>query len=157
MAFPLHSRLTRRSALQWVGATGLTVVGLPATVSRAALDTIHVAVVVDTSGAGAVYGAPVLNGMLLAATEINARGGVNGHALDLTVSDGRSDLARVTALVRRACQDTTTVALVGPTPSRPRGPMPSWSRPWPRMPCASSRSASRSACRPASRSSAPTA
>jgi branched-chain amino acid transport system substrate-binding protein len=115
MAFPIHSRHTRRSALQLVGATGLTMVGLPATMSRAALDAIHVAVVVDTSGAGGVYGAPVLKGMLLAATEINARGGVNGHALDLTVSDGRSDLARVTALVRRACHDTTMVALVGPT------------------------------------------
>src|SRR5205807_5702769 len=90
MAFPLHSRLTRRSALQLVGATGLTVVGLPATLRRAALEAIHVAVVVDTSGAGGVYGVPVLQGMLLAATEINARGGVNGHALDLTVSDGRS-------------------------------------------------------------------
>jgi branched-chain amino acid transport system substrate-binding protein len=115
MAFPIHSRHTRRSALQLVGATGLTMVGLPATVSRAALDAIHVAVVVDTSGAGGVYGAPVLKGMLLAATEINAREGVNGHALDLTVSDGRSDLARVSALVRHACHDTTTVALVGPT------------------------------------------
>jgi branched-chain amino acid transport system substrate-binding protein len=91
------------------------VVGLPATVSRAALDAIHVAVVVDTSWAGGVYGAPVLQGMLLAAPEINARGGVNGHALDLTVSDGRSDLARVTALVRRACHDTSMVGLVGPT------------------------------------------
>src|SRR5437763_6259268 len=115
MAFPLHSRLTRRSALHLIGATGLTVVGLPATVRRVALDAIHVAVVVDTSGAGGVYGAPVLTGMLLAATEINARGGVHGHALDLTVGDGRSDLARVTALVRRACRDSAMVALVRPT------------------------------------------
>src|SRR5256886_402461 len=115
MAFPLHSRLTRRCALHLVGAAGLTVVGLPATVRRAALEAIHVAVVVDTSGSGGVYGAPVLKGMLLAASEINARGGVHGHALDLKVSDGRSDLARVTALVRRACHDTTMVALVGPT------------------------------------------
>src|SRR5437763_7946659 len=115
MAFPLHSRLTRRSALQLVGATGLTVVGLPVMASHAALDAIHVAVVVDTSGAGGVYGAPVLKGMLLAATEINARGGVHGHALDLEVGDGRSDPPRVTALVRRACRDTAMVALVGRT------------------------------------------
>ena|SRR5437763_1000183 len=78
MAFPLHSRLTRRSALQLVGATGLSVVGLPVMASHAALDTIDVAVVVDTSGAGGVYGAPVLKGMLLAATEINARGASTG-------------------------------------------------------------------------------
>jgi hypothetical protein len=39
--------------------------------------------VVDTSGAGSVYGAPVLKGMLLAAAEINARGGVDGHTLNL--------------------------------------------------------------------------
>src|SRR5437763_16882986 len=117
MAFPLHSCLTRRSALQLVRAPGLSVVGLPVMASHAALDTIDVAVVVDTSGAGGVYGAPVLKGMLLAATEINARGGVNGHALDLMVSDGQSDLARVPALVRHAGQDTTVVAPAG-TPSR---------------------------------------
>jgi transposase len=34
MAFPLHSRLTRRSALQLVGAAGLTVVDLPAAGAR---------------------------------------------------------------------------------------------------------------------------
>src|SRR2546428_687053 len=35
--------------------------------------------------------------------------------------------------------------------------MPSWSRPWPRMPCSSSSSDSKPAFRPAYRSSAPTA
>jgi branched-chain amino acid transport system substrate-binding protein len=115
MVFPIHNRLTRRSLLQLAGSTGLAAMGLPATLSRAATNSIHIAAVVDTSGAGGVYGAPVLKGMLLAATEINAKGGVGGHALNLKVSNGRSDLARITALVRDACGDTTMVALVGPT------------------------------------------
>lgn len=112
MTFPIQSRLTRRSLLQ---GAGLAVMGWPATLSHAAAASIHIAAVVDTSGAGGVYGAPVLQGMLLAAAEINASGGVHGHALNLRVSNGRSDLAHVTALVRAAGHDTTMVALVGPT------------------------------------------
>jgi branched-chain amino acid transport system substrate-binding protein len=91
------------------------VAGLPVTLSRAATSAIHIAVVVDTSGAGGVYGAPVLKGMRLAASEINASGGVNGHALNLGIHDGRSDLSRVAALVRRAGGNASTIALVGPT------------------------------------------
>ncbi|HEX6510632.1 MAG TPA: ABC transporter substrate-binding protein, partial [Chloroflexota bacterium] len=115
MAFPRHSRLTRRSFLRLAGGTGLAVASLPARLSLAATNAIHLAVVLDTSGAGAVYGAPVLKGMLLAGGEINARGGVDGHHLHLNVSNGRTDVARVTTLLRGAIHDTATVALVGPT------------------------------------------
>jgi branched-chain amino acid transport system substrate-binding protein len=115
MAFPVHSPLTRRSFLQLAGGAGLAVAGLPLTLSRAASSAIHLAVVVDASGAGVVYGAPVVQGMRLAATEINARGGVDGHTLDLKVSNGRSEVARIATLVRRACRHPSMVALLGPT------------------------------------------
>lgn len=115
MTFPPYSHLTRRSFLQLTGGTALTLAGLPLKLGQAATTPIHLAVVVDTSGVGGVYGAPVLKGMRLAAAEINAQGGVNGHALDLNVSNGRSDLAHIATLVQHACHNPKVVALVGPT------------------------------------------
>jgi branched-chain amino acid transport system substrate-binding protein len=115
MPCSLPSHLTRRSFLQVAAAGSLAAARLPVTLNRPMAQAIHLAVVVDTTGPGGVYGAPVLHGIQLAATEINARGGITGHALALGVSNGRSDLPRVAALVRRACHDPTVVALVGPT------------------------------------------
>jgi branched-chain amino acid transport system substrate-binding protein len=115
MSFTADSRLTRRSLLKAAGAAGLTLAGLPVTAGRAATSAVRIAVVVDTSGAGGVYGAPVLKGMRLAASEINAKGGIGGQPLVLDVTDGRSDPARVAALVRAATRDAGIVAMAGPT------------------------------------------
>jgi len=115
MACARHFPITRRSFLQVAGGAGLAVAGLPLTLSHAAPSAIHLAIVVDTSGAGGVYGAPVLKGMRLAATEINARGGVNRQTLDLNVSNGRSDLPHIATLVQHACRNPNIVALLGPT------------------------------------------
>src|SRR5579864_5350346 len=111
----MHSPLTRRSALQLAGLTGLTLSGLPATIGRAATSRIRIAVVVDTSGDASVYGSPSLNGLLLAADELNAKGGVDGHPLELLVSDGGTNTERVSALFHRYSQDPGVTALVGPT------------------------------------------
>lgn len=111
----MHSRLTRRSALQLAGLTGLTLAGLPAGSGRAAASRIRIAVVLDTTGSADVYGIPSLNGLLLAAGEINAGGGVDGHPLDLLVNDGGSNPAQVRDLFQRYSRDPRTLALVGPT------------------------------------------
>jgi branched-chain amino acid transport system substrate-binding protein len=115
MLGPDPSRLTRRSFLQMASAGGLALTRLPTTAGRLASQTIHLAVVLDTTGTASVYGIPTLHGLHLAASQVNARGGIRGHHLALMVSDGRSDLSRVTALVQRACHDPAMVALIGPT------------------------------------------
>ena len=115
MPFPIDARLTRRSLLQLAGGAGLAALSGPATGSLAATKPVQIAVIVDTTGAGAVYGTSVLHGMRLAAAEINAHGGVHGHSLALEVSNGRSDPAYIAALVRAACNHVSTVALLGPT------------------------------------------
>ncbi|HWE63164.1 MAG TPA: ABC transporter substrate-binding protein [Chloroflexota bacterium] len=111
----MHARLTRRSALQWATLTGLTLIGLPATATRAAATRIRIAVVLDTSGSASVYGIPSLNGLQLAVAQINAKGGIQGHPLELLVSDGGTNPARVAALFHRYSQDPRVAALVGPT------------------------------------------
>lgn len=115
MAFSPESRLTRRSLLQLAGGAGIAVVGGPATLGLTAATVVQIAAVADSSGAGAVYGAPVLKGMRLATAEINAHGGINGHALHLHISDGRSDPTAIAALVNTAGRHISTVALLGPT------------------------------------------
>lgn len=114
-ALPFHSPLTRRRFLQLAGGAGLAAAALPLTPGHAATSAIQLAVVVDTTGAGGVYGVPVLKGMGLAVSEINARGGIQGHSLHLNVSNGRSDPARIAALVRHATRNPRVVALLGPT------------------------------------------
>jgi branched-chain amino acid transport system substrate-binding protein len=114
MTLHLDSRLTRRSLLQLAGGA-LGVLALPESVHAGGTNAIEAAVVVDTSGAGGVYGVEVLRGMLLALSEVNLAGGVNGRPLDLQVSNGRSEVARVVSLVRGASRNPSVVALLGPT------------------------------------------
>jgi branched-chain amino acid transport system substrate-binding protein len=115
MVYYGDTRLTRRSLLQLAGGAGLAALSGPVTGSLAASKPVQLAVIVDTTGAGAVYGTPVLQGMRLAAAEVNARGGIHGHALALKISNGRSDPAHIASLVRAVCHDDSTVALLGPT------------------------------------------
>lgn len=109
------SRLTRRSLLQLAGGACLGTLALPDTANAGGTNAIEATVVVDTSGAGGVYGVEVLRGMLLALSEVNLAGGVNGRPLDLKVSNGRSDVARIVSLVRQASRNPSVVALLGPT------------------------------------------
>lgn len=115
MLFNRETRLNRRTLLRLAGGTGFAAFGAPAAFGLADGPKVRISTIVDTSGAGAVYGVPVLLGMRLAAAEINAHGGIRGHALQLTASDGRSDPARVATLVRTVARHPASVALLGPT------------------------------------------
>lgn len=115
MDFHAGAGVSRRAFLELVGGAGFALASLPQTIVRAAAPGIQVAVIVDTVGAGVVYGTSVLNGMRLALDEINRSGGVKGRVLTFRVSDGRSDVTHITRLMRRACLDPRIVALVGPT------------------------------------------
>jgi branched-chain amino acid transport system substrate-binding protein len=115
MAIPRASRLTRRSLLQSAAGAVLALLGSSDLAEAGGTNAVQLGVVVDTSGAGGVYGAPVLKGMLLAASKINAGGGVNGRALSLDIWNGGSNPARIAALVQRAAHDRSVVAMLGPT------------------------------------------
>lgn len=74
---------------------------------------IRLAAVVELSGAGAVAGTNFRNGVLLAAKEINAGGGILGAKLEVSVSDTQTRPEVARDLVQKAVDDGV-FAVFGP-------------------------------------------
>lgn len=84
---------------------------------------IRIAVILPLSGAEALFGQQSLQGAHMAATEINAAGGVlGGHPIHLEVHDEATKLDRAVALTRAAV-DSGVFAILGPTSSNHRDAM----------------------------------
>lgn len=83
-----HSRrsLLARSILARSLALGLGIAATAA-VQAQAIEPIRIGVLMPTSGGGATYGIPALNGVKLAVDEINAKGGINGRKIEFVVRD----------------------------------------------------------------------
>ncbi|MDO8595975.1 MAG: ABC transporter substrate-binding protein, partial [Sulfuricaulis sp.] len=91
-----HSRLQRISTkLRWflaAGATVLAVGAVHAQVVQGVTDTeILLGSHVDLSGPIASVGVPVRDGLLFAAAEVNAAGGIHGRKLRILVEDNGYD------------------------------------------------------------------
>jgi branched-chain amino acid transport system substrate-binding protein len=69
--------------------------------------------IIEISGAGAVSAAQWRNGVMLAAEEINAKGGILGKKVKLEFVDTASDPGKARAAVQRALDDKP-VAIFGP-------------------------------------------
>jgi len=54
-------------------------------------ETIKIGAVLSISGPGEFYGKEVKDGMLLAAREINSRGGINGREIELIIEDSKTN------------------------------------------------------------------
>jgi len=68
--------------------------------SAVAAETIKIGVLMPTSGGGAAYGTPAVNGVKLAVDEINAAGGVNGKKIEYIVRDSKLKPAIATAAAK---------------------------------------------------------
>jgi len=77
--------------------------------------TIKLGAVLSITGAGGVYGPQSRDGMMLAVTEINKSGGVNGAQIALTVKDDASDKAQSAQVAQTMIQGDQDMALLGPT------------------------------------------
>lgn len=88
----LYSRLLRRSSLVALALLGLAG-GLWVLLKPAAPAPIRVGVLHSLSGTMAASERPLVDGLRLAAEEINAAGGLLGRPVELVVVDGRSDWA----------------------------------------------------------------
>ena len=87
--------------------------GSPA--ASAAKADVKVGVVISLTGVGNAYGPAQKNGVELAASRINAAGGVNGAKLVLVIDDDQSTTdGGVTAFRKQVSQDRV-VAILGPT------------------------------------------
>jgi len=87
-----------------------TAIGASAT---SAAETIKLGLLMPTSGGGAAYGIPAINGVKLAIKEINAAGGVLGKKLEFVVRDTKLKPATGVAAAREMVTKDGVVALIG--------------------------------------------
>lgn len=76
--------------------------------------TKKVGISVALTGQSQSYGQSIRNGLMLAADDINAKGGVNGYKIDLDVLDDGTDANRTADNVRQLILQDNVVALIGP-------------------------------------------
>ena len=100
--------LTRRAAL--VG--GAAALAAPAIIARAA-DTILIGVTSPETGAAAQSGQFMRNGIKLALDEINAKGGVLGRKLAISVADDQTSNPGAVLAFSRLASDASAVAFIG--------------------------------------------
>ena len=90
-----RTRITRRTALQTIGATSALATGslaAPAIIRRAsAADPIRVGVISPLTGAWTVYGKAHSAGFEMAVDEINEKGGVLGRPLEVVLGDSKTE------------------------------------------------------------------
>jgi len=76
---------------------------------------ISLGAIVDLSGANSQVGQPEAALLKRYVARVNARGGVSGRKLKLTVTDGQSDQTVVVQAARRLVEQNGVTAVVGPT------------------------------------------
>ncbi|MCU4652113.1 ABC transporter substrate-binding protein [Roseibacterium sp. SDUM158016] len=87
-------------------------------VSSAMAEEYTVAVLQSSTGGAAFIGAPIRDGMIMAAEEINASGVLGeGNSLNLIVGDDATDRTQTLSLMTRYANDPEVLAVLGPTSS----------------------------------------
>jgi branched-chain amino acid transport system substrate-binding protein len=81
--------------------------------AASAADTIKIGFPIPLSGPTAVYGTPVLQGAQMAASEINARGGVLGRKLEILARDSKANADEAVRLARELIIKDNVDFLVG--------------------------------------------
>lgn len=93
-----------------------TPITAPATRTRLRDGRLRIGVLLPLSGTGATFGAPLVEGVQLAAAEINAAGGVNARPVELITQDVGSDTSTAAGAVRKLLASDVD-AIVGPASS----------------------------------------
>jgi branched-chain amino acid transport system substrate-binding protein len=83
--------------------------------TSAAASTVKIGVIEMLTGGSALYGNAVLNGLKVAASVMNDKGGILGKKIDLAVQDNASDDAQTTTLMKQLSQDSSIGAIIPPT------------------------------------------
>lgn len=74
---------------------------------------VRIGVFMPLTGETANFGVSAINGITLAAEEVNATGGINGKLIKLFVQDTRSDTSETETVVNRLIQEYRVHALLG--------------------------------------------
>ena len=103
-------RLTRRGTLG-LGLTAAMAVGLGG--AALAADPIKIGYAANLTGIQASLDGPMLNGAKLAATEINAAGGVLGRPIELVMYDSKSDATVISTVASQLIDSDKVVGMIG--------------------------------------------
>jgi branched-chain amino acid transport system substrate-binding protein len=76
-------------------------------------DKIRIGVFMSTTGTTANFGISSVNGIKMAADEINAAGGINGKQVELLVQDDRSDASEAATIVTKFVTQDQVHAVIG--------------------------------------------
>jgi branched-chain amino acid transport system substrate-binding protein len=76
-------------------------------------DNVRVGVFMSTTGSTANFGISSVNGIKMAADEINAAGGINGKQVELLVQDDRSDASEAATIVTKFVTQDQVNAVIG--------------------------------------------
>ena len=76
-------------------------------------DKVRVGVFMSTTGTTANFGISSVNGIKMAADEINAAGGINGKQVELLVQDDRSDASEAATIVTKFVTQDQVNAVIG--------------------------------------------
>jgi len=85
----------------------------PAQSSKAAGDTIKIGFMGALTGDVAMFGKPTLEGMKIAADEINAAGGIIGKKIEIIETDNRGDKQEGAAVAQKLINRDNVVAILG--------------------------------------------
>ncbi|HET6974780.1 MAG TPA: ABC transporter substrate-binding protein [Pyrinomonadaceae bacterium] len=76
-------------------------------------DKVRIGVFMSTTGSTANFGISSVNGIKMAADEINAAGGINGKQVELLVQDDRSDASEAATIVTKFVTQDQVHAVIG--------------------------------------------
>jgi branched-chain amino acid transport system substrate-binding protein len=76
-------------------------------------DKVRIGVFMSTTGSTANFGISSVNGIKLAADEVNAAGGINGKQVELVVEDDRSDASEAATIVTKFVTQDQVHAIIG--------------------------------------------
>jgi len=96
-----------------LAGAALAILAAPGGALAQAKDPIKLADVCELSGGGATVGTNWKNGIDLAVAEINAKGGILGHKVEVSHADSQSNPGVARSLVQKAL-DSNPYALLGP-------------------------------------------
>ena len=101
-----------------LGAVALAVAGLFAFTGcgEKAGETVKIGAIGPLSGAVAVYGVDCLNGINLAAEEINAAGGINGKKIEIVSEDDEGNPEKSVNAYKKIVTQKKTKLIVGSFP-----------------------------------------
>lgn len=104
-----------RAAIAAVGVLALTAATTAALAQSKAAEPYRVGALLSVTGGLAVAGLPEREGVLLAQKVINARGGIDGRALELIVEDDASSPDSAVAKANALLHTHKVVAIIGPS------------------------------------------